>query len=284
VLLIPGNSGCSVEIITRSSKTFVKKSTSNNLYIPRLKMQLEKQIAYKDILSNLENMSTPSVIKTDHKDGHFSFSMEYKGLLDCITFLSISGKKDIDRFFNSILNLINYEIKHSAYSEDKIGDFLSKYDITVSEIYDQKLISNSLLSKIDKAMNSHSKMKIPIGLCHGDLTFSNMLIGKNAKEICLIDFLDNFVESPLQDMVKVRQDTRFFWTSRMSNGCFDRTRNNIVMSHLDSKFHNAFKRHEFYNEFYKSFQILNILRIFRYTSDRNTIDYLVKCLECMVKI
>lgn len=284
MLLIPGNSGCSVEIITRSSETFVKKATSNNLYIPRLKAQVEKQISYKDILNNLDNMSTPDVIKTEQKEGNFSFCMEYKGLLDCISFLSISGKKDIDAFFNSISNLIDYEIQSSKRSEDRLDDVLSKYDITVSEIYNQRLISNNLLLKIDKIMNSHSEIKIPIGLCHGDLTFSNMLIGKNAKEICLIDFLDNFVESPIQDMVKVRQDTRFFWTSRMSKGCFDRTRNNIVMSHLDKKFHNAFKKYEFYNEFYKSFQILNILRIFRYTSDRNTIDYLVKCLEYMVKI
>ena len=47
-----------------------------------------------------------------------------------------------------------------------------------------------------------SNIEIPVGFCHGDFTFSNMIISENG-DLCLIDFLHTFCESPLQDYAKV---------------------------------------------------------------------------------
>jgi thiamine kinase-like enzyme len=65
---------------------------------------------------------------------------------------------------------------------------------------------------------------IPVGICHGDLTLSNILFrghvaptphtpdeelrrramaSSGGEWVILIDFLDNFVESPLADLAKV---------------------------------------------------------------------------------
>ena len=55
-------------------------------------------------------------------------------------------------------------------------------------------------------------ISIPIGFCHGDLTFSNIMFALDDNQVGLIDFLDSFIETPLIDLVKLRQDTHFHWT------------------------------------------------------------------------
>lgn len=281
MILIPGNSGCSVEIVSDNNLTKVKKSTYNKDYVPRLKKQFEKQIFYRDILGKFDNISTPEIFSANHGEEYFSFLMEHKRFLDCLTFLSTSGKYEIDRFFNSINSFIEYEIHNSKTEEDILQKFIFKYSDTMAGINNQSTLPKDITKKIDKIIYSVSEMKVPVGICHGDLTLSNILTSKNTKEISLIDFLDNFVETPLQDMVKIRQDTKFLWTTFISNSRFDTTRNEIVMKYLDNKFNQSFNQYDFYTSYYKPFQILNILRIFRYTSDRRILDYLVRCLGCI---
>ncbi len=282
MILIPGNSGCSVEIISENNTTKVKKSTYEKTYVSRLKKQFEKQISYREKLKDIRSLSTPEIFYAEHSDEHFSFCMEHKRFLDCLTFLSTSGKNDIDRFFKLLDSFIEYEIQNSNHTEDIFQKFVLKYSDTMLGIYDKNLISKDLMKDIDKEIYSISEMNVPVGLCHGDLTLSNVLISKNTGEISLIDFLDNFVETPLQDMVKIRQDTMFLWTSTISNSKFDPTRNKIIMKYLDDKFNQSFQKYDFYTLCYKPFQILNILRIFRYTSDRRILDYLVRCLKRMI--
>ncbi len=63
---------------------------------------------------------------------------------------------------------------------------------------------------------------MPVGICHGDLTFSNMLF--NGNNYYLIDFLDSFVESPLLDIVKLRQDSAYLWSQLMYIHDYDKIR------------------------------------------------------------
>jgi hypothetical protein len=54
---------------------------------------------------------------------------------------------------------------------------------------------------------------IPLGECHGDLTLSNIIITQD-NNMYLFDFLDTFIESPLQDISKIIQDMRYGWSFR----------------------------------------------------------------------
>ena len=73
----------------------------------------------------------------------------------------------------------------------------------------EKLIINSVLCSdedtkelFESSLQIFDKIeciKIPIGICHGDLTFSNILF--NGNNYYLIDFLDSFIEYPLMDIV-----------------------------------------------------------------------------------
>ncbi len=281
MIVVPGNSGCTVEIIEKKEKCLVRKSTTDSEYFKRLELQSLKQKQYIDYLELVKNISAPEIIESELTDTSFSFLMEYIRYLDCITFLSNAGKKEIDYFFKKIVDLIDFEISKSKKC-DVMSTFDLKYRDTVSNIKIIDSFKKSELKKIERKIYFSDTMILPVGMCHGDLTFSNMLISRDCKNICLIDFLDNFAETPLQDMVKIRQDTSFLWTSRIFSGNIDSLRNSIVMKYLDSAFDKSFSRHDFYRREYERFQILNILRIFRYTSNIETLKYLKDCILSLV--
>ena len=114
-------------------------------------------------------------------------------------------------------------------------------------------------------------MELPIGKCHGDLTFSNILFSGN--DYYLIDFLDSFVESPLLDIVKIRQDSAYLWSELMYSGECDSTRLRIVADKIDTEIYNFASQFDWFR-YYKIFQLMNFLRILQYAHEPKVIDYL----------
>jgi thiamine kinase-like enzyme len=205
---------------------------------------------------------------------------------NCIEFFETCSKNDLDFFFNAILEFISENIEYSTFKNISNKIFIKKTKNVWKNI--KKNHSNRYddhVLKIIDFFNSKDYFNIPVGYCHGDLTFSNMLIQKQDTnsstpiKIFLLDFLDSFIDSPLNDMVKVRQDTQFLWTTLMYKSNFDYNKISIINEYLDNKFHKFFSNYDFYNETYKYVQSLNILRILQYTSDKNKSSYLESCLN-----
>lgn len=89
----------------------------------------------------------------------------------------------------------------------------------------------------------------------------------NGNNYYLIDFLDSFIESPIMDMVKLRQDTAYLWSPLMYTGSYDKTRLNIICNKVDSELDCCFKKYEWYRKYYHIFQLLNFLRILQYAHE-----------------
>ncbi|HEH4506821.1 TPA: hypothetical protein SG285_001542, partial [Campylobacter coli] len=215
-VVISGNSGCTLDII--DGKVF--KYTNDDKYVNRLKIQCAKQKFFFDLLSYNSHIQVPKVFKEDvYSKNGYGFYMQYLHADNFITFFE------------------NYDIQHILLKIDIILKFIDE-NISTSKmiIVDKKLIEkkiNSLYSIFLKSdilrryimhitdvlqkLYLFDKFKFPIGVCHGDLTFSNILFKKH--NIVLIDFLDNFIETPMQDIVKLRQDTKHKWSLNMT--CFD---------------------------------------------------------------
>lgn len=118
---------------------------------------------------------------------------------------------------------------------------------------------------------------IPVGLCHGDLTFSNILF--NGNNYYLIDFLDSFVETPLQDIVKIRQDTAHRWSQLMYTKRYDAVRLHIVLDKIDREIDTYFSnKYQWYRDYYQVMQLMNILRILPYAKEAKVVEYLKKTL------
>ena len=252
---IKGHSGCDLTIFVEGGKSFVKKMSASPDYDQRLLAQSKKQeLFYKKLRDKLE-LVVPSILET----GPNFFSMDFFHGKDPVTFFMTSSDVDVDAFFTRVTDFISYEIDQCQVQPFNKEIFLQKfYDVR------ERVKSSSInFNLIEARFQQLPVQDLPVGTCHGDLTFSNMIIGRNNR-ICLIDFLDTFYESPIQDMVKIRQDTLYNWTPMVYNKIYDPVRYSIIMEYLDNKFDSFFKKHDFYVVYYDSFQVINYLRILPY--------------------
>jgi len=105
-----------------------------------------------------------------------------------------------------------------------------------------------------------------VGNCHGDMTLSNMIFGK---DIYLIDFLDSYIESPTLDLIKLRQDTHLYWSLNMIDKTTDLTKIKLGLNYIDNWILDNYKIED-----YELLQIINLLRIYPYTKDEKIINWL----------
>jgi hypothetical protein len=125
------------------------------------------------------------------------------------------------------------------------------------------------------------------GICHGDLTLGNILVKDH--ELYYIDFLPIFFESPIQDIIKIRQDTRDFWSLYLLTQNYTTLyQHNIkiieILKTMDSIIYSEFK--DIINtEIYKILEIINYLRLIPYTKSQTTLIYInsiIGKLECIL--
>lgn len=134
-----------------------------------------------------------------------------------------------------------------------------------------------LMEKSRECFYNLQNISMPVGVCHGDLTFSNILF--NGNNYYLIDFLDSFIESPLLDVVKIRQDSAFLWSQLMYVKSYDRIRLEIICKKIDDAINEYFKKYDWYHDFYGVFQLMNMLRILQYAKEEKVINYLKQTLQ-----
>ena len=125
-----------------------------------------------------------------------------------------------------------------------------------------------------------SPVHVPVGPCHGDLTLSNILF--KGDHLYLLDFLDCYVESPLQDIVKLRQDTRFGWSLQLYQADFNWTKIQITLRYLDQKIEGTFLPDEWYFRHSELFQLVNLMRVLPYCADAKTAALIIASLDQML--
>ena len=141
--------------------------------------------------------------------------------------------------------------------------------------------ANSLLERCREVFEHlPAEIAIPMGKCHGDLTFSNILF--NGNNYYLIDFLDSFIESPLLDLVKIRQDSQYEWSRLMYEEDVDLVRLSIISDKIDKEIDGYYSQYEWYRKYYHVFQLMNFLRILQYAKKEKVIKYLTNVINSML--
>lgn len=271
-ILVKGNSGCSIEIVQSDSDIMLQKSTSNTTYIPRLLKQFQKQTQFK--FPQNSHIKVPRIYEVQQKKDSVVGKMEYVYSKNFINFFESTGFEQVNLFVETIINFLEHEI--SIARPHKISSTLltNKLDAIKNNLSFKDPLSRSILDRAKRKCECYSNIVIPTGICHGDLTLSNILF--NGSDCFLIDFLDSFVETPLQDIVKIRQDTYFGWSQLMSRQAFDKIRLNIIMRKIDSVIDSHFQRYDWYNQYYQIFQIVNLCRILPYAKTKKIRSFLLK--------
>ena len=93
----------------------------------------------------------------------------------------------------------------------------------------------------------------------------------NGNNYYLIDFLDSFIETPLQDIVKIRQDTAYRWSQLMYTKRYDAVRLGIICDKIDHEIDLYFSnKYQWYTDHYRTVQLMNILRILPYAHEEKS--------------
>jgi thiamine kinase-like enzyme len=116
-----------------------------------------------------------------------------------------------------------------------------------------------------------------MGNCHGDFTFSNMIVSENG-DICLIDFLETFLETPLQDIAKLMQELKYYWSLRyLSSPCYLKAKTSAAWMLSNSQVvARAYCEHPIAM---KVLEIMCIARIAPYVKDDCTMTWLIWALN-----
>lgn len=282
---IKGHSGCNIDIIENDDgQLYVRKSTTDKKYFKRLSLQCDKQSS-DCCLSN--PIKTPEIHERLTNEDECYFVMDYIYAKNFIDYFESASLSDIDHFIQSFVNYINNELQHCEIKTTDKSVFIDKFNSVKENCKKNLLLNNDRTENILKRCEDifynkiDNDLLIPIGVCHGDLTFSNILFTSN--NYYFIDYLDSFIETPIQDIVKLRQDTKYFWSTLMYTKRYDVIRLNMIFDYIDTKIDNYFKDNESYVRNYDILQLMNILRILPYVKETKVLYFVLNILESLIE-
>lgn len=283
---IQGHSGCDIAIVHEDNELFIHKSTHDAGYVPRLVNQANKQIAASRI--EYQNIRVPKIFEVEQSESEATIKMEYIYSRNYIEHFEQAGFEQVKYLIGAIKYFIDLEISNSTMRTvpssvltDKMADVARKVEKNVHLKDDDE--AQELVRRSVDVMNGVGDMTMPVGMCHGDLTFSNILF--NGNNYYLIDFLDSFIESPLLDIVKIRQDTAYLWSTLMYNKPFDKVRLSIISEKIDGAIDEYFaEKYQWYRDYYMPLQLMNFLRILQYGHDEKVIAYLKRIISSQLAL
>ncbi len=275
---VKGHSGCSIDIVREDNDLFIYKSSRDKKYLSRLILQAEKQ--QKASMEEYQHVRIPQIFNIEQDPEHVSVKMEYVYSRNFIEYFETAGFEQIKYFIDALILFIEKELKGSAIQSLPTSVTMEKFLNVEQKINSNLLLKDDLdireiLQKSKEgidALCNQPTINIPVGICHGDLTFSNILF--NGNNYYLIDFLDSFIESPLMDIVKIRQDSFHLWSQLMYVKPYDKLRLKIICEKIDHEIDRYFSKYDWYQRYYKDYQLLNLLRILQYAKDSKVVDYL----------
>lgn len=283
---VKGHSGCQIDVIDENGSVFVYKSTVDPKYLKRLAVQAQKQRKASNV--EFQHIRVPKIYELQENKDSTIVKMQYVYSKNFIEFFEQVGFEQVDYFIGALEYFIEYEINKSALQEVSSDIFKKKFSEIRSKVESNSyyLLSDgslkseikSIIERCQEFFDELKNMYIPVGTCHGDLTFSNILF--NGNNYYLIDFLDSFIETPLQDIVKIRQDTAYRWSQLMYTKPYDAVRLRIICDKIDQEIDSYFvRKYQWYSDNYLTMQLMNILRILPYAHEEKVIDYLINILN-----
>ena len=264
------------ELINYQNQLFLKKKFSepkdrdfesmqknnffkNNFKIKNLKIN-------KIYIKNSTEFKKKKYFLTNYIDG-------YSGDL----ILKNHGLKEIKILKNFLKDYFNTLKKNMVWEKLEKKKFIKK----INEI--SKNTKNKYLKNIFEAnkkiliKNLNKIQNYPVGLCHGDLTLSNIIIKRN--KIYLIDFLKTYNDGISQDLSKVFQEFVLGWSARHLNEDSILRSKIIYENILEKNFFNSFSND--IKTVLKFEILLTLFRIFPYVknNDKTTIKWLENSIK-----
>jgi hypothetical protein len=188
----------------------LRKTSPNVNYNSRLEKQMFKQIEFANrVFSN--SIKTPRIVNFGIENKLYFFEMDYiNGDNPYDVFIS-GSKIDLDNFTQYLIKYIE-----ELVNESNIID-CEKFISVQNEKLKMLVARSNYKELIDYLLDytSRNRFVFSESICHGDLTIANMIYSNNY--IYLVDFLDSYLNGPVIDLVKLKQDLYHGWSLLISD-------------------------------------------------------------------
>lgn len=263
---LTGHSGCNLFLYNEKGITFVRKVSPATSYNTRLKKQYIKQYKFLN-----KTVSTPEVLNTGYTGECFYFDMTYVSGRTLAEFMSFIPILDIVSFTKTLFEALHCrDNKTTKTTPDIFGKKIADLKTKTQHIPKCKQ-AIEYLEKVDWSCVEYSP-------CHGDLTLENIIV-TNDKGLFLIDFLDSFYNSWMIDVAKLLQDLELGWSYRNETADTNRSfrlhvAREVLLEQLQKLPNSNCAILTIYN-----LLLLNLVRIYPYTQDQHTLDFLDQSTE-----
>ncbi len=271
---LKGHSKFGLKLIKDKEGYFVEKSGKI-----RLSKQCDKQILFSELIGKSTELKhlfeSAKVIKLNYKEDIFTFTMPFYNGKNILDILERGDVTQLDDLIDKIFNFLAWEFKQCRIITDINTQLVRKIHSLWQEIMWDK--TNKLFPKLLRKIQK-KPIVIPTGICHGDFTFSNMIFGN---KIILIDFLDSYIESPIQDIAKLLQELNLKWSLLMDDPQ-DRDLTKISIGYNYLRWEVTQRIVNEYRQYLKAidlFYIVTLLRILPYVTDNKIMNVLTKEIE-----
>tara|TARA_Y100001968_G_scaffold250685_1_gene235779 strand:- start:767 stop:1642 length:876 start_codon:yes stop_codon:yes gene_type:complete len=272
-----GYSKDNLKLIEIKGQRYVRKTWID---IERGKKASQKQILFEEIQTGNVQIKTPKIVDTYiNKKNEYEIIMEYIEGYSGALLHKISSPLLAKNLRHAFSLILTRNIEGSNLKKILSTKIIKKLKIIYEQLDDVKIKNN--INILIKIVSNEPFYKIPIGQCHGDLTTEN-IIATSHSNFYIIDFLPSFIETPIWDLTKIRQDLIYGWSTRYLKG-YEKNNTKILYKYLRPHQIDIFDNKKEY--IYKIFDTINIARIAPYIRDKKTSDWVRQILEgCIINL
>jgi len=280
-LLLEGRSGCGIEFISKQGQVQLRKYAKDIHYNERLIKQKDKQESFLISQHLPANFYAPKVSAycEGTKKALAWFDMQYIFGEKYSAFFARVPISKIDAIIKLFIDYFTRSFRASRQQQLSSNVFIQKINQVKAVCRPEIINDNVVKAAFHFLENEIPDVPVPLNDCHGDFTFSNMIFSD--EKIYLVDFLDSFVDSPLIDLVKLRQDTRLHWTIHIDNSIQPHKKIKLlqILKYFDDKLLNFLYKHEELIPWYQYLEKLNLVRILPYLKLNEDMEFVMRALK-----
>lgn len=275
-----GKSGCGIEIINQNFDFFLRKTSKTIEENSRHVERAHKQVSfYKE--NAFAHLKAPQITKIfPGSESELSYiEMKYIAGRNSLNFLKEADTRSVDYFIKILTDYLDTRfmeaIEKGMYSGNEEVDYIKTIQNKAEQV--SKLIFPRKEIIMDKLRNLPKNAVFLQGKCHGDLTLTNMIHTKST--IYVIDFLDVFIDSPILDLLSIRQDTHHLWSCFIYNDYTCRVVE--LLKYIDEKLKQKYAW-VINNNWYNYLSLMNYVRMYRMyepNSEARELNFIYNCIS-----
>lgn len=264
----------SLEIVLQGHLSCVCKTFRSDLL--RAQRNVEKQRAFRPLFTDKARISAAEVLEFHVYPDRAELLMPYIEGMTGHMFPVHATRNVAHTLSVSLSTLLYSELNESREEPVPTALFGDKLATVYAATHDAEL-KRQVDTCLHVLKTLPTELVFPIGRCHGDLTLSNVILDPMSG-VTLIDFLDTYLETPLQDVAKLKQDFVYGWSFRKAPSSLGIKAQIFCRHHFPQA---IFQIERLYPIQVQLLTLITLARIAPYVKDEVTKQWLIKSLtEC----